>query len=68
MMEKLVLKQTKLVQKKEKNVKIRLDGYSNRQKNLVGKIHELHRNLDMTRMNYLCFSKLASQEQKSIMK
>ena len=36
-----------------------------RQKNLVSRLNELHRDIDMSRINYLCFSKLAAQEQKS---
>ena len=36
-----------------------------RQKNLVSRLNELHRDIDMSRINYLCFSKLAVQEQKS---
>lgn len=42
-----------------------LGGYVARQKNLVSRLNELHRDIDMSRINYLCFSKLAAQEQKS---
>ena len=59
------MKQTKLVQKSEKKMNVLLGGYLNRQKNLVSRIQQLHRDIDMTRINYLCFSKLAAREQKS---
>lgn len=61
-----MLKQTKLVQKSEKKMSVLLGGYMNRQKNLVSRINQLHRDIDMTRINYLCFSKLAAREQKRI--
>lgn len=62
----MMLKQTKLVQKSEKKMSVLLGGYMNRQKNLVSRINQLHRDIDMTRINYLCFSKLAAREQKRI--
>ena len=65
-MEKMIMKQTKLVQKSEKKMNVLLGGYVNRQKNLVSRINQLHRDIDMTRINYLCFSKLAAHEQKSL--
>ena len=64
-LQKLITKQTKLVQKSEKKLNVVLGGYVARQKNLVSRLNELHRDIDMSRINYLCFSKLAAQEQKS---
>ena len=64
-LQKLITKQTKLVQKSEKKLNLVLGGYLARQKNLVSRLNELHRDVDMSRINYLCFSKLAAQEQKS---
>ena len=64
-LQKLIMKQTKLVQKSEKRLNLVLGGYLARQKNLVSRLNELHRDVDMSRINYLCFSKLAAQEQKS---
>ena len=61
----MITKQTKLVQKSEKKLNVVLGGYVARQKNLVSRLNELHRDIDMSRINYLCFSKLAAQEQKS---
>lgn len=64
-LQKLIMKQTKLVQKSEKKLNLVLGGYVARQKNLVSRMNELHRDVDMSRINYMCFSKLAAQEQKS---
>ena len=64
-LEKLILRQTKLVQKSEKKVNVLLGGYFNRQKNLVSRVQQLHRDVDMSRINFLCFSKLARQEHES---
>lgn len=64
-MEKLIMKETKLVQKSEKKMNVLLGGYLARQKNLLSRINQLHRDIDMSRINYLCFSKLAAHEQKS---
>ena len=58
-------KQTKLVQKSEKKVNVLLGGYMTRQKNLLSRLQQLHRDVDMSRINFLCFSKLAQHEQKS---
>lgn len=65
-MERLVMKVSKQVQKSEKKLNVLLGGYMNRQKNLLSRINQLHRDMDMSRINYLCFSKLAAHEQKSI--
>ncbi|KAK8828578.1 hypothetical protein WA577_000063 [Blastocystis sp. JDR] len=65
-LQKLITKQTKLVQKSEKKLNLVLGGYLARQKNLVSRLNELHRDVDMSRINYLCFSKLAAQEQKML--
>ncbi len=64
-LEKLLSKQTKLVQKSEKKVNVLLGGYITRQKNLLSRLQQLHRDTDMSRINFLCFSKLARHEQKS---
>ena len=64
-LEKLIARQTKLVQKSEKKVNVLLGGYLNRQKNLLSRIQQLHRDVDMSRINFLCFSKLARQEHES---
>ena len=64
-LEKLLSKQTKLVQKSEKKVNMLLGGYITRQKNLLSRLQQLHRDTDMSRINFLCFSKLARHEQKS---
>ena len=64
-LEKLIARQTKLVQKGEKKVNVLLGGYLNRQKNLLARVQQLHRDVDMSRINFLCFSKLARQEYDS---
>lgn len=64
-LEKLIARQTKLVQKSEKKVNLLLGGYVNRQKNLLSRVQQLHRDVDMSKINFLCFSKLARQEQAS---
>ncbi|KAK8793886.1 hypothetical protein WA171_003015 [Blastocystis sp. BT1] len=65
-LEKLLSKQTKLVQKSEKKVNVLLGGYITRQKNLLSRLQQLHRDTDMSRINFLCFSKLARHEQKML--
>ena len=60
------MKVSKQVQKSEKKLNVLWGGYMNRQKNLLSRINQLHRDMDMSRINYLCFSKLAAHEQKSI--
>lgn len=65
-LEKLLSKQTKLVQKSEKKVNVLLGGYMTRQKNLLSRLQQLHRDVDMSRINFLCFSKLAQHEQKML--
>jgi len=46
-------------------VNVLLGGYITRQKNLLSRLQQLHRDTDMSRINFLCFSKLARHEQKS---
>ena len=64
-LQKMVAKQTKAVAKSEARLNVVLGGYQARQKALVEKINGLNRELDLGRINYLCFSKLAVGEEKS---
>lgn len=64
-LQKLLGRQTKQVQKSEKRVGVLLGGYVARQKGLVSRVQQLHRDLDMSRINFLCFSRLAQQERES---
>lgn len=66
-LQKLVAKQTKAVAKSEAKLNVVLGGYQARQKALVEKINGLSRELDLGRINFLCFSKLAAVEEKSRM-
>lgn len=64
-LEKQLNKQTKQVQKSEKKVNVLLGGYMARHKSLLSRLQQLHRDVDMSRINFLCFSKLARHEQTS---
>lgn len=64
-LQKLVAKQTKAVAKSEAKLNVVLGGYQARQKALVEKINGLNRELDLGRINFLCFSKLAAGEETS---
>ena len=64
-LQKLVAKQTKAVAKSEARLNVVLGGYQARQKALVEKINGLSRELDLGRINFLCFSKLAAGEETS---
>ena len=55
----------KQVAKEEKRANVLLGGYVAREKSLAEKVRNLHREVDVARMNLLCFGKLEQRERES---
>lgn len=62
---KSVEKMAKLVAKEEKRANVLLGGYVAREKSLAEKVRNLHREVDVARMNLVCFAKLEKRERES---
>ena len=62
---KSVERMAKWVAKEEKRANVLLGGYVAREKSLAEKVRNLHREVDVARMNLLCFGKLEQRERES---
>ena len=62
---KSVEKMAKNVAKEEKRVSVLLGGYAAREKSLAEKVRNLHRQVDVARMNLVCFAKMEKRERES---